>query len=100
MSPSSGSPGLGLCRRVRWLALATFWRVLWTGVAGLAVVRAGVVADREASLPNLLCCCFGDGALGPRKLTLAAVVCNSDDTENYTGHANLIWNPSFLLVIL
>lgn len=26
---------------------------------------------------------------GPRKLTLAAFICNSDDTENYTRHTNL-----------
>lgn len=27
---------------------------------------------------------------GPRKLTLAAFICNSDDTENYVRHANLV----------
>lgn len=55
------------------VCVGNFLCVLWTGNAGLAVLCAGWEEDKGASLPNLLCCCFGDGALRPSKANVSRV---------------------------
>ena len=41
--------------------------------AGSADLCAGSKGDKEASLANLLCCCFIDGALGPSEANVSRV---------------------------
>lgn len=55
------------------VCVGNFFCLLWTRSAGSAVLCAGSQGDKEASLPNLLCLCFGDGALRPSKANVSRV---------------------------
>lgn len=78
------------------MATVVFFSVPWTWSAGSSMPCAGWQGGikRRAYLT-----CFVSVLVmahsGPVQLALAALICNSDDTENYTTHANLTWNSVF-----